>query len=225
MKLIVLHGENVIKSYERLTKFIETAKKRDWEIYEYKKENGFIGNILRSQGLFESSKLITVYGFSTLTKADILWLKDNSEVDATVVVYVEGKLLTKTQINSLQKGVVEEAFPLPKKVWALIDSIYPGNSNRAIGLLSNVVPTEAPVELVVALVARQLRDIYAVMTHQDQGIPSWKRSKLLSVSSKFVNQNQAILFLEQLALLDISMKTTSESTYQQLAFYLIKNLQ
>ena len=32
MKIIVLHGDYTTKLYERLTKFIEAAKKRGWEI-------------------------------------------------------------------------------------------------------------------------------------------------------------------------------------------------
>ena len=32
MKIIVLHGEDSQKSYARLTKFIDSAKSRGWEI-------------------------------------------------------------------------------------------------------------------------------------------------------------------------------------------------
>lgn len=32
MKIIILHGDDNVKSYERLKKFIDTARNRSWEV-------------------------------------------------------------------------------------------------------------------------------------------------------------------------------------------------
>lgn len=140
MKIIVLHGDDSERSYARLTKFIDTAKKRSWEIVTNEFPN--------TPSLFGTERLIIYRDYKLLTKLDI---KNFDRFDGTLVVYNEG-ILPITFLKSLPKDTKVEKFELPKLLWHFLD-------NMTIKNLHEVVKHE-PVEFVFAMIAWKMRQKY-----------------------------------------------------------------
>ena len=78
MRIIVLHGDNTQKSYARLQKFIEVAKKRGWEVRKMSNSQQSLAELVVAENLFGAKKLVIVDKIETVSKKDLDWLKKQS---------------------------------------------------------------------------------------------------------------------------------------------------
>lgn len=218
MKIIVLHGSDTTKSYDRLTKFVETAKKRGWEILYDEFPN--------TPSLFGTDRLIIYRDFSLLSKQDI---KNFNKFDGTLVIYNEG-LLPATFLKQMpadlpagRQALKLEKFEVPKILFTFLESFYPGNSKRAITLLHDLVKTEA-VEMVFFMLCRHLRDLYWITIDQkNPQFPSWRASKLKSQASKFTIENLKLI-ISEFSEIDINVKTSKAELLSSLDLMILKQL-
>jgi len=134
MKIIVLHGDDINKSYERLNKFTDAAKKRNWEI--------IYDDISATPSLFGNERLTIVRDYKLLGK---------KTVDGTLVIYHEGTLPA-TFLKTLPKDTKVEEFKLPKMLWSFLD-------NMTIKSLHEVIKTEA-IEFVFIMIAWKFKKRY-----------------------------------------------------------------
>lgn len=218
MKIIVLHGDDAEKSYERLTKFIDTAKKRNWEIITNEFPN--------TPSLFGTDRLIIYRDFKLLTKKEI----DNFvRFDGTLVVYHDG-VLPMTFLKLMPKDFKLEKFELPKLLFVFLESFYPGNSTRCLKLLHDLTNSQA-IELTFFMLSRQLRDLYWISIDPNTNhFQSWQASKLKTQASKFTNvQASAIdnlkLIISKLADIDIKVKTSKTDLLASLDLLIVKQLE
>lgn len=217
MKIIVLHGDDTAKSYERLTKFIDTAKKRGWEIVTNEFPN--------TPSLFGIDRLIVYRDYKLITKQDI---KNFDRFGGTLVVYHEG-VIPVTFLKSLPKDTKVESFELPKILFIFLESFYPGNSVQCLKLLHQLVKTQA-VELIMFMFARHLRDLYWVTIDPTSSqFPSWRAGKLKSQASKFkINNRDPLqnleLIINNLSEIDIAVKTSKADLLSSLDLMIVKQL-
>lgn len=68
MKIILLHGEDTIKSYERLKKFIDTAKNRSWEVVNVDQSPTSFEETLSSTSLFGNERFFILRDIKKLVK-------------------------------------------------------------------------------------------------------------------------------------------------------------
>lgn len=211
MKIIILHGDNTYKSYERLTKFIDEAKKRGWEIVN--------DQISFTPSLFGNKKLIVYRKYQLLTKTEIARF---SKLDDTLVIYNEG-IIPQAFLKTLPKDtksvdtVVIEEFKLPKIIWNFLDNI-------SIRLFHEVIKTE-PVEFVFALLAKRFRDLYWVKTEpRTMNYELWQIQKLKRQSEKCTTREVEHI-INKLAEIDIKVKTGKSDLISELDLLLIKSLE
>ena len=225
MKIIVLHGDNIEKIYERLQKFIKEAKKRGWDIARISPSaNLSLPEILTGESLFNSESLYIWENFSKLRRRELEWLKKkSSRVEGTLVIYNQG-FIHKSTLNSLPAHKKIEEHTLPKLIWKFLDSFYPKNTKNCLKLLRQVVKHD-PEEFVFALLARHLRDLYWVKADAD-GLPypSWRVSKLKSQAEKFAN-GQLREIISELADEDIKAKTSKINIADSLDFLVVTHLE
>ncbi|MBI2103733.1 hypothetical protein HYT59_01870 [Candidatus Woesebacteria bacterium] len=189
MEIILLHGDHTVKIAERLTKFIDVAKSRGWKVVRI--EPGPTVNIkevLTSQSFFEEKNFYILENPKKLKKSELLWLKKNHQQNHSILVIVNYGQLTKATTASLPKLDKEEAFEIPKKIWAFLDSLYPGNFRLSLVLLHEVLEKDA-VELVYYLLARHLRDLFIVK--EDAAVLAyhpWRIKKLSLQAQKFTKE-------------------------------------
>ncbi len=207
MKIFLLHGDDTNKSYARMQKYIEHAKKRGWEVTHITDKNTRVPEVYMTTGLFISDKLVIVDDFDFLNKKDLDWLKaDGTNQGGNLVIYNDSTL-AKTKIKLIPKLEKEEKFELPVVLWKMVDAFYPGNAKKFLSLMHEVLNNNPP-ELVFGLLAKQVRDLYWVLV--DPGncpMPEWKQMKLQNTSNKF-GREKLERIIEEMAEMDIQSKTS-----------------
>lgn len=212
MKIIVLHGDDSAKSYERLMKFVATAKKRGWDI--------IYDNFPNTSSLFGTERLVIYRDYTLLTKRDI---KNFDRFDGSLVIYHSGDL-PQTFIKLMPQDFKMEKFEMPRILFSFLDSFYPGNLNRSIKPLHELTKTQ-PIELTFFMLARHLKDLYVVsIDPKTKQYPSWRLSKLKQQSDHFTIQQLQDL-INDLADIDILVKSSKADLLTSLDLLMVKQLE
>lgn len=224
MKVIVLHGDDTIKSFERLKKFIDVAKKRSWEVSYIEELDQTFQEILSANSLFGNERFFIVRDIKKLGKRELEWLKKKySEITGNLIIYSEGAI-NSTLLNSLPKDTKIEEFKLPVLLWNFLDGLYPGNSTREVQFLHRIIEKQ-PVEFVFSLISKHFRDLWWVKVDAGStGFPFWKINKLKIQSSKYSLETLSII-IGKLAEIDYKVKTSKADLLSELDLLIIKQLE
>lgn len=141
MQIILLHGDDTIKSYERLTKFIIEAKKRGWKVTDFSMEE------IENQNLFGEECFYILKDYKILTKKIIERL---GKYSGNLIVYTAG-CHPAIHLKMLNPDKVEK-FELPVLLWKFLE-------NFDIQLFHELLKTHA-VEYILAMMAWKLKDRY-----------------------------------------------------------------
>ena len=205
MKIIVLHGDYTTKLYERLTKFIEVAKKRNWEIV-----NDLIS---QTPSLFNKECLTIVRKYNSISKSDI---RNIVKAPGTLVIYNEGNV-SQLFLKELPKDTKIEEFKLPKIIWNFLDNI-------SVKLLHEIIKTE-PIEFVFSVLAKRFRDLYWMKVSEDTlTYQPWQIGKLKRQAQKYSVETLKEI-INKLAEIDIKVKTSKADLISELDLMLIKSLE
>ncbi len=212
MKIIILHGEDINKSYERLKKFIDEAKRRDWEI--------LYDDLSITPSLFGADRLTVIRDYKLINAKA---LKSLSKIPGTLVFYHED-VLPQTFLKLLPTDVKKEEFKLPKLIWTFLDSLYPKNSAKSIKLFHEIIQRDPP-EFVFSLISKLFRDLYWVKVDpKSVPYPSWRTSKLKVQSSK-CSEEQLVKIIDTLAKIDVDVKTGKAYLVSSLDLLILKQLE
>ena len=222
MNIFLIHGDHTAKSYDRLTTYINAAVKKGWDVVKPQEKGISIQEAVVSQSLFQNEKLVVIENANTLKVNELKWLNKNKDINANVVVY-HPSTIPKTTINKLPNVKKNEEFKLPKAIWNFLDSFFPGNAKNTMLLFHRVVEKE-PVEFVVSLLAKQLRDLYHIKAVGTiPGYPSWRIGKLKNSANKFkAGLLEKIIF--DLAKNDLRSKTSNANMTDALDFIIATKL-
>lgn len=224
MKIVVLHGDDTLKSYTRLEKFVEVAKERSWEVSYIDESNQNIEEILSGASLFGNERFFILKDVKKLLKKDFEWFKKNlADLAGTLIIYSD-KTLNASTIKSFPKDSKIEEFKLPVLLWNFLDGLTPGNSTREVQLFHRIMEKE-PIEFVFSLISRHFKDLYWVKSDAGStGFPFWKMNKLKSQASKFTIIKLQKL-IELMAHIDFEVKTSKADLFSELDLMLIKQLE
>ena len=205
MNIIVLHGDYTTKLYERLSKFIGVAKKRNWEIVN--------DEISQTPSLFNIERLTILRKYNLLSKRDI---PNIIKIPGTLVIYNEGTI-PQIFLKDLPKETKIEEFKLPKIIWHFLDNI-------SIKLLHEVIKTE-PVEFVFSVLSKRFRDLYWAKTDLGSMIyDSWRKTKLQRQAQKYTTR-EVVQIINKLSEIDVKVKTSKADLISELDLLLIKHLE
>src|SRR3989344_4434174 len=100
MKILIIHGDHTVKSYERFQEVIKKSKEKSWEIIRVSADEKFnISERLTSRSLFANKLLFVLDDYKKITAKDFALLKKNNDkLDGFLVVY-NGSTLSKTALN------------------------------------------------------------------------------------------------------------------------------
>ncbi len=224
MKIIILHGDDERKLYERLSKFIETARDRGWEVAYLDDKSESIREQLSSPSLFGAERFFIVRDITRLGKKELEWIsKNSSTLPGNLIIYHEG-YVSQTILKSLPKDIKIEEFKLPVILWNFLDNLYPGNSEKSIKQFHELIEKEAP-EFIFTLIAKLFRDLYWVKTDAASlPYPNWRVGKLKGQASKFTI-DQLKLLIGKLAEIDIKIKSSKSDLTNELDLLIIKQLE
>ncbi len=206
MKTILLHGDDVIRSYDRLVKFIEAAKKRNWEINYLDDTTVSIPASFLAGSLFGGERFFVLRNVKKISKNDLEWIRDNGEkVEGTLIVYVEGEL-GKTLGEFLPKDTKSELFALPVIIWSFLDGISPGNTKMVLKTFHKLIETNPP-EFLMSLISKHFRNMYwSIADANTLRLPDWRMKKLQNQAQKF-GETRLARIIFSLSDIDIMAKT------------------
>ncbi len=224
MKVVILHGDDTEKSYERLKKFVDVAKKRSWEVAYIDDSSQSFEEVLSSSSLFGNERFFILKDIGRFTKKDSEWLKKNYINLAGNLIIYSDKGLNATAIKSFPSDAKIEEFKLPVLLWNFLDGLYQDNSKREIQLLHRIIEKH-PVEFVFSLIAKHFKELYWVRVDAvSSGFPFWKINKLKSQASKFTSKKLSEI-IEKMAQIDYEVKTSKVDLISKLDLLIIKQLE
>ncbi len=209
MNIIYLTGENEPKLKDRLDKYLEHAKKKNWPVERFSPDvKRSLGEFLSSGSLFANDRLFIVEDSRALFPKDFSWLSKNNETLSGYLIMVDVGRGSERIIKSLPGKTKIEEFPLPRLIFSFLDAFYPGNLKTAIKTLKEVEVSQ-PVEFIFSLLARHLRDLYWV-GYAGEPFPykeSWRIAKLKKQAGKF-KAGQLEKIISEVSDADILAKTS-----------------
>jgi len=207
--LTLIHGDHIAQSRNALVAF-----KNDHADREIRNIDG--GTVtasdliqsVESQSLFGSTILVVVENlYSKNAKArnklkEMLLVLQQSQLD---IVLWEGKELTKEGVKAIGASRVM-AFPIPKYIFSLLDSIKPMNSPQFLSLLGTTMNVEEP-EFVHAMILRRFRDLVrAKLDVKSEKQNPWVYSRL-TAQARFFTMNQLAVYVRRYYAIDTAMKS------------------
>ena len=223
MKIILIHGDDLEKSQERLDRFFAVGKKRGWKISEIGSSKMNLLEEVSSNDLFGEEKLFILKDISLITDESKKWIDANAkDISGNLIIYSK-KTLGKLVIKKLPKLDKEEEYKIPFILFKFLESFYPGNSKNCIKLFHDCLKTSA-VEFVVALLTSSLKDLYIASTDESLiTYPSWRKNKIVNQAKKF-EEGQIKEVFDKLAEADYKSKTSDEDLTDLLNLLIIEHL-
>jgi len=220
MKITVLYGEDIVASRARFGKIIDGVKKRGWDVVHINQKES-LRDQLSSQMLIDSGSLYVIEDGGKIEERDWEWMKD-ANLDLNLLIWQKGALVPCLKKN-LPKETRYEVFEMPKLIFKLCETVWPGNVNVAIKLFHKVIETEN-VEFILAMLARHLRELWIVKNDpKNTNYLDWKRSKLKALSGKY-EEWELKKVINELAKADIDAKTGGIDLVTSLDLILLTHL-
>lgn len=223
MKIIVLHGEDTVKSYERLKRFTEAARERSWEVANLDESETAFEENLSSPSLFGAERFFILRDIKRLAKKELTWLKKRyKELPGNLIIYSESEL-NQTFLKSLPESKIEE-FKLPKILWSFLESLHPGGGMASVRSFHKVIETESP-EFVFSLIAKQFKNLYWISTDPGSvSLAPWQILRLKNQSGHFTAEKLKEL-IGILSDIDIKVKTGRADLVSLLDLMIVKQLE
>lgn len=219
MNLIILHGDDYVKSKIRLNAFIDEAKKRKWRIdkINLKNKGDFMVSINKNPLFIE--KTLKIYdNINLLNETDYKWMKENYENEEILIFYSKNKI-SQSNLKKIPEFAKIEEFDPPKIIFNFLFSLYPGNSKNALKLISEL-SIQKSWEFIFFMISKHFRDLFWVIKEPSKiPYPSWKVFKLEQQASKFRKQ-ELINIIAKLSEIDVSVKSTSTTLETKLCFWI-----
>lgn len=222
MKVVVIHGDDTKASNQRFSAIISGIKKRGWEIVRIHPQNlPTLGDVLRGQSLFGGETLYIVDDGSAITSAQLTKLSDLKKgIEGSFLVFYSKKITAAIQ-KSYPTDTKFEEFELPKVMFTYLEALVPGNALKVVSYLDKLTENQ-PDELVIAVTARYLRDVYW-MSIGGEGLPypAWRKGKLARQARAFAD-GQLESIINKLAEIDLSAKRSSASSIELFKLLVLK---
>lgn len=219
MRISLIHGEDTLQAYNRYRELVDSSRAKGFQIIPITDLKDIV-----SQSLFEDKTVFTLEKPKKIKPNDWKWFSKNaSKYNSNLLIYHEGNALV-TITKNLPKDAKTEKFQLPKTIFAFLDNFWPGNSKKCLFLFNELIKVEPP-ELILHLLSRHVRDLYwTKVSKETMDIPDWRVLKINSQARKF-NDNSLEEIVNELAEIDIRIKTSDTDLKSSLDILILKHLE
>ncbi|OGJ38872.1 MAG: hypothetical protein A2383_02635 [Candidatus Pacebacteria bacterium RIFOXYB1_FULL_39_46] len=207
---IILHGENVIKSRERLVKLLTEAKFNGKEIERLTAKQlspAMLETALQKTSLFGTEQMVIIEELHSLPRS----AKKNQLIDivskanVTVILW-EKRDLTPTMLKKFPKAQVEQ-FKLTNTLFAWLDAFSPQTAKQKYFELSQKAQSADGEHTCFAMLVRQVRLLIQIKDGTTPGGPPFVIAKLKKQAQGF-SLAQLLSIHHQLYTIDINAKTS-----------------
>jgi len=208
--MIILHGENIIKSREKLVSLIEEAKDNGKEIERLsakKLTEASLETDLQKTSLFGTEQLVIIEELHSLPrskkKTRLIEIVNQANVE---VILWEKRNLTKTMLKQFPKAEVEY-YKLSNSLFNWLDSFSPKTPvKRQLTLLRQANETNGE-HMSFVMLARQVRLLIEIKDGGRPAGPPFMISKLNGQAKDF-SMDKLLNLHQQLFSIDMAAKTS-----------------
>jgi len=209
--MIILHGEDAIKSYDRLSVLTQELKSKQVEVVTQDAEEIDITKLrqeLGSSGLFGSSKCFVIKNLLTNTKSinrDKLLEVLNQVTDHEIILW-ENKGITAATLKKISKAEVE-VFSISPVIFKFLDSLRPVNTKNLLLSWKKLLNEGTEPEFVFAMVVRQIK-----LLIQAKSGPSYIKLapyplRLITQQATYFSLDHLLDLYQKLYAIDVKIKT------------------
>ena len=222
MNIYLIHGDNNVASYERLQEYIKKGKSKGWEVSEIEDKETSITDTIRSNSLFNNKRLVIIKSYSLIDNKVIEFVNTNND-DIELIIY-HGGTIPVTFLKKLKNVKKNETFKLSKYIWKFIDSFYPGNVKNCLFFFHETLKSD-PAELVFSILVGQIKDIYLFLySKKTIAYPPWRLGNIKRQADKF-GKDKIVDAIDELADIDVKVKTTSANLKDELDLFIVRKLE
>lgn len=208
--MIILYGENTVKSRERLIELVREAKQAGKDVITLTAARltpADLESALQKTSLFGTEQLVVIEELHSLPRSSrknqLLEIVGAANVD---VILWEKRDLTKTMLKAFPKAATEN-FRLTNSLFAWLDAFSPtGAKTKQLQLLQQALHTNGEQMCFVMLI-RQIRLLIQVKDGGRPAGPPFMISKLAKQAKDFT-LDRLLKLHEQLFVMDQAAKTS-----------------
>lgn len=214
--MIILCGDHLYKSRQRLGELISTARSQSREVTRLKAVKLTVAKLeetLGSSSLFGQSQTLIIEGLHSLPtstkKKDLIEILANTDKDSgPSVILWESRALTKTMLKKFSRAKVE-TFALSKSMFKWLDSLSPQKANKKnqLKLLHQTLLEENDF-IAMTMLIRQIKLLLAIKAGGPVSAPPFVVRQLTSQARHF-SEDQLISALQELLHLDYRYKQSA----------------
>ncbi|MFH2118254.1 MAG: hypothetical protein ABII10_00735 [Candidatus Paceibacterota bacterium] len=207
---IILHGENVIKSREKLVTLLEEAKQNGKEVERLTAKQltpAMLETALQKTSLFGTEQMVIIEELHSLPRS----AKKNQLIEivgkanVTVILW-EKRDLTPTMLKKFPKAQVEQ-FKLTNTLFAWLDAFSPKTAKQKYFDLSQKAQSADGEHICFAMLARQIRLLLQIKDGTIPAGPPFVIAKLKRQAQDF-SLDQLLNIHSQLFTIDLNAKTS-----------------
>lgn len=209
--MIILHGENIIKSRQRLVELIEAAKKAGKDVERLgaaKLKPAELETALQKTSLFGTEQLVVIEELHSLPRSAQKNLLINIVSQANVdVILWEKRALTPTMLKVFPNATVEQ-FKLSNSLFAWLDALSPKTDKKQYMRLAEAAQRANGEQMCLAMLIRQVRLLIQVKDGAVPAGPPFMISKLKKQAQDF-SLDKLLDLHSQLFTIDLNSKTSN----------------
>ena len=216
--MILLHGDDIVASRDKLTQLLTEAKLTDQEVVHldgFKVNLGEVKQALESTSLFGQQRWVVIeWLFSRQQSYDKKQLVDylktrNWKLETGNLLIWEGKQLMVSQLKGFSQDSVRE-FKLPAPIFQFLDSFAPDQAKRNLLLFEECLKY-SPTEMIFGMLIKRLRYLLVAKSEMKvlvefKELRDWQRKKILSQATRF-SVEQLVQLNNDLLEMDYELKT------------------
>lgn len=224
MKSLLIHGDDTHLSYLSLMSHLDKARRKSWEVIEITSESNNIINLLSTASLFNKQNLYLIKNIQIFKKNEFEMIIDKLKSKEGFSIFYCDTFLNPNKINQLPFIYKKEEYQIPKLIYKYLDSLYPGNTNKALYFLHKTLD-QKPAEFIFACIIGHFKNLYLVKNiPQNLKLKDWQEVKLVNQSNRFSRKLLKKIFSE-MSKIDISVKTSKTLLEPSLDQLIISNLE
>lgn len=208
--LNLFHGDHTASSRTQLQSALANERARGAEILTLEGDKitpQDLESAILTNNLFTPTVIVIENLLSRLrsqSKDRCLEILTSAPSDKTIYLW-EKKEVTKLTLNKLPKTTKISLSKTPTTLFALLDSLVPGNSARALELLHQTMLVSEEI-VIFTLVSRQISSLIQIVGGGSPKTSPWQLAKLQSLSVRW-SLPQLIHFHDELVRIDYSIKS------------------
>lgn len=209
--MIILHGEDIKKSYQRLCSITEDYKNKNVEVIIHDAVDLDITGLsqeLNSSGLFGTTKLIVIKNLMSGKKSKEVnqIIKALQETQNDNIVLYEDKKVSVSIINKFSGAKVEH-FAISPIIFKFLDSLRPNNLKQILVSWNSIKDENTEPEFVFAMIVRQVKLMVQSKSTENYLKIAPYPARLIRQQATFFQHNQLLDLYHELHLIDQKIKT------------------